>query len=102
MLPSRQEFRSILHQTLEDEDPKLLRTWQKSGEANAILDEQVNQAISVLKWNLGPDPYNHPDLAKCEQAKELALERLLDYPGKQTPMGDPFDARDPVSPPARG
>ena len=70
----------MLLTTLQERDPALLRKWKRDGELDLIVDEQVKQAISVLKWNLGDDPYNHPDPAQQEMAREFAIERLLEYP----------------------
>ena len=79
MLPSRQEFRSILRKHLEENDPSTLQRWHVEGAVDFMLDAQADQAISVLKWMLGDDPYNHPNLNEQLQAKEFAIERLLDY-----------------------
>ena len=79
-IPSRPEMRSILRQHLIDNEPATLKRWEDSGEADVIFDAQVDEAVRILKWNLGDDPYNHPDLNAQMTAWEYAKAHLLEYP----------------------
>ncbi|MYB40397.1 hypothetical protein F4X86_03995 [Candidatus Saccharibacteria bacterium] len=73
-------MRFILRTHLEENDPDTLRRWHRNGELETMLDVQANAAVDVLKWQLGDDPYAHPDPAKRMIAWEYAKAQLLEYP----------------------
>ena len=79
-IPSRQEMRFILRTHLEENDPATLRRWHQEGVVDLMLNAQADEAIRILKWNLGDDPYKHPDPARRSIAWEYAKAHLLEYP----------------------
>lgn len=87
MLLTVDEMRGMLLDQMAEQDQALLSRHRKEGTLPALVREQVKQAQAVLKWNL--EGLKEPNETDRIRARDLAIERLLEYPGRETEMDDP-------------
>ncbi len=82
------EMRMLLLETIQEEDPMYLtalRMDEGQEGVEALVEAQI-QAVKMLEQDLAETDWIQKDHGGM---KELAQERLLDYPGKKMPEIDP-------------
>ena len=80
-------LRSILLTTMQEEDPKLFRKLRATKELNLVVKEQIKQAKEVFDLTLRS--IRNPSETDRIMARDLAQQRLLDYPQKPVDLIDP-------------
>ena len=81
------ELKGTLLDHLAEQNQPLLNRLRQTKELPTFLSTQIREAKSVLEWNLRG--LTTPDSAQLVQARDLAIQRLLEYPGSPTELVDP-------------